>query len=155
MAISFIGGGNWSDRIKPPTSRKSLTNFITKCCIEYTGFELTTLVVICTDFTGSFKSNYHTITPTTALFLHVMVYIYGKCCNMSRFICILCIYLYCGCRTSYQEGTVSIRYNHTTFVCFPKSGHGFPISHAVVVKWDRVEVIIRFADRLAANHSLK
>ena len=37
--------------------RTSLTNFITKCCIEYTspwtGFELPTLVVIGTDCTGS------------------------------------------------------------------------------------------------------
>jgi hypothetical protein len=37
-------------------------------CIEYTspwmGFKLTTLVVIGTDCTGSFKSNYHTITTT-------------------------------------------------------------------------------------------
>ena len=31
-----------------------------------TGFELTTLVVIATDCTGSCKSNYHTITKTTA-----------------------------------------------------------------------------------------
>ena len=30
------------------------------------GFELTTLVIICTDCTGSCKSNYHTITTTTA-----------------------------------------------------------------------------------------
>jgi hypothetical protein len=30
------------------------------------GFELTTLVVIGTDFTGSYKSNYHTIMTTTA-----------------------------------------------------------------------------------------
>jgi hypothetical protein len=30
-----------------------------------TGFELTTLVVIGTDYTGSCKSNYHTITVTT------------------------------------------------------------------------------------------
>jgi hypothetical protein len=30
------------------------------------GFELTTLVVICTDCTASCKSNYHTITITTA-----------------------------------------------------------------------------------------
>jgi hypothetical protein len=41
-----------------------------QCCIEYTspgtGFALTTLVVICTDCTGSCKSNYHTITTTTA-----------------------------------------------------------------------------------------
>jgi hypothetical protein len=44
-----------------------------KCCIEYTlqwtRFELTTLVVIGTDCTGSCKSNYHTITTTTAPFL--------------------------------------------------------------------------------------
>jgi hypothetical protein len=32
----FIGGGNWSTRRKPPTYRKSMTNFITQCCIEYT-----------------------------------------------------------------------------------------------------------------------
>ena len=51
--------------------RKSLTNFITLCCIEYTspqtGFELTTLVVIGTDCTGSCKSNYHMITAMTPL----------------------------------------------------------------------------------------
>ena len=48
------------------TFRKSLTNFITLCCTEYTsswtGFELTTLVMIGTDCTGSCKSNFHTIT---------------------------------------------------------------------------------------------
>ena len=47
---------------------KSLTNFITQCCIEYTSpwaeFELTILVVICTDSIGSCKPNYHTITTT-------------------------------------------------------------------------------------------
>ena len=40
-------------------------------CIEYTsperGFQLTTLVVLCTDCTTSCKSNYHTITAVTAL----------------------------------------------------------------------------------------
>jgi hypothetical protein len=55
----------------PPTCRKSLTNYITTCCIEYTspcgGFELTTpVMVIGTDCTGSCKSNYHMITTTTA-----------------------------------------------------------------------------------------
>jgi len=30
------------------------------------GFELTTIVVTCTDYIGSYKSNYHTITTTTA-----------------------------------------------------------------------------------------
>ena len=49
--------------------RKSLTNFITQCCMEYTlswtRFEPKTLVLIGTDCTGSCKSNYHTITTTT------------------------------------------------------------------------------------------
>jgi hypothetical protein len=53
-----------------PICCKSMTNFITKCCIEYTspwtGFKLTTLVTIGTDCTGSCKSNYHTITTRTA-----------------------------------------------------------------------------------------
>ena len=56
-------------RRKPPTYRKALTNFITKCCIEYTsilaGFELTTLVVKGTGCTGSCKSSYHTIITRT------------------------------------------------------------------------------------------
>ena len=75
MAVSFICWGNRSNRRKPPICRKSLTNFITLCCIEYTlpwmVFELTTLVVIDTDCTGSCKSNYHTIMTTTAS-LYVM-----------------------------------------------------------------------------------
>jgi len=36
MTVSFIGGGNQSTWRKPLTCRKSLTNFITLCCIEYT-----------------------------------------------------------------------------------------------------------------------
>jgi hypothetical protein len=52
------------------TRRKSLTNFITQCSIEYTspcmGIESITLVVTGTDCTGSCKSNYHTITTKTA-----------------------------------------------------------------------------------------
>jgi hypothetical protein len=67
MVVSFIGGGN---RRKALTCRKSLTNFITECCILYTspwmGFELTTLVVKGTDCTGSCKSNNHTITTPMA-----------------------------------------------------------------------------------------
>jgi hypothetical protein len=34
--------------------------------LVWSGYELTTLVVICTDCIGSFKSNYHTITTMTA-----------------------------------------------------------------------------------------
>jgi hypothetical protein len=65
VADSFIGGRNRSTRRKQPTCRKTLTIFITYCCIECTspwaGFELTTLVVIRTDCIGSYKSNYHAI----------------------------------------------------------------------------------------------
>ena len=70
VQVSFIGGGNQSTQRKAQTCHKSLTNFITKCCIEYTspwaGFELTKLVVIGTDCTGSCKSNYQTIMTSTA-----------------------------------------------------------------------------------------
>ena len=63
MAVSFLGGGKRSIRRKPQTWHKSIANFITKCCIEYTsplaGFEPTTLVVIGTAYIGSYKSNYH------------------------------------------------------------------------------------------------
>jgi hypothetical protein len=62
----FIGGGNKSTWRKPQVT----DNFITQYCNGYTsswaGFELTTLVVIDTDCTGSCKSNYHTITTITA-----------------------------------------------------------------------------------------
>jgi len=39
VAVNFIDGGNRSARKKPPTCRKSLTNFIISCCIEYTSPE--------------------------------------------------------------------------------------------------------------------
>ena len=69
MEVSVIGGGNRRTWRKLPTCRKSLTNFIKLCGVEYTspctGLELTMLVVIDTDCTGRCKSNYHTITTTT------------------------------------------------------------------------------------------
>jgi len=37
MVVSFIGGGNQSTRRKPPTCRKSLTNFITECIDQICG----------------------------------------------------------------------------------------------------------------------
>jgi len=64
----YHGGGN----------PKYLTNFIIYSCIEYTspwtGFKLTTLMVICTDCTGSCKSNYHMI-PTTTVPFSIEVFI--------------------------------------------------------------------------------
>ena len=56
----------WRTQRKQPTCRKSLTNFITQYCIEYTS-PSPTLVVVGTDCTGGCKSNYHMI--TTAPFL--------------------------------------------------------------------------------------
>ena len=47
---------------KPEYSEKTTD----QCCIAWVRFELTTLVVIDTDCIGSCKSNYHTITTTTA-----------------------------------------------------------------------------------------
>ena len=56
---------------KPPNYRKSLTNCITYCCMEYTspwtGLKLTTLVGIGTDCTVSCTFRYHTIATTTSL----------------------------------------------------------------------------------------
>ena len=65
VAVCFIDGGNRSTRWKPPTSRKSLKNFITLYTSPWSRFELTTSVAICTDCIGNCKSNYHTITTTT------------------------------------------------------------------------------------------
>jgi hypothetical protein len=63
VVVCFTVGENWSTLGKPQTCRKSLTNFFTYCCIEYTsswaGFKLTTLVVISTVCTVSCESYYH------------------------------------------------------------------------------------------------
>jgi hypothetical protein len=62
-------GGQFYWWRKPPTCL-SQTQTLSHKTVEYTspwtGFELTTLVVIGTDYTGSCKSNYRTITSTTA-----------------------------------------------------------------------------------------
>ena len=56
VAVRFTGGGNRSIQRKPLTCHKSLTNFITQWCNEYTlswvGFELTVLVAF--DHTNNF-----------------------------------------------------------------------------------------------------
>ena len=53
-----------------PTWRKSLKNYqlmLYRVHLAWEGFELTTLVVIGTDYIGSYRSNYHTITTTMAI----------------------------------------------------------------------------------------
>ena len=46
--------------------------------LAWAGFELTMLVVIGTDCIGSYKSNYHTITNTTAPILFSLSYVDNK-----------------------------------------------------------------------------
>ena len=71
VSISFIGGGDrstWENHRPVPSHCQTLS--YNQHCIEYslpwTGFELTTLVVIGTECTCNCKSNYHTIMTTTA-----------------------------------------------------------------------------------------
>jgi hypothetical protein len=63
---------------------KTLINFITYCCVEYTspwmGFEPTTLVVIGTDCTGSCKFNYHiSLQAPIILQQYCFPHNYGNC----------------------------------------------------------------------------
>ena len=75
MAVSFISGGNRRTQRKLLTCRKSLTNFINimlyRGHLAWAEFKLPTLVVIGTDCTGSWISNYHTITTMTATQAHL------------------------------------------------------------------------------------
>jgi hypothetical protein len=68
MAVSFIGGGTSNQR-KPPTCRKSQTNFyqIKLYLVHITMNGILTLVVIDPDCIVSCKSKYHSITTMTTL----------------------------------------------------------------------------------------
>ena len=63
MAVSFIGGGN-PEYPEKPTDLQQVTDILLYTT-PLAGFELTTSVVIGTDYISSCKSNYHTITATT------------------------------------------------------------------------------------------
>jgi hypothetical protein len=57
----------WLKIGKPATSHwQTISHNVVSSTPCLKGFELTTLVVIDTDCIGSYKSNYHTITATTA-----------------------------------------------------------------------------------------
>ena len=67
VAVNFIGEGNKSTWRKPLTCRASLTlSHNASVHLAWDGFKLTTLALISTDCIGSYKSNNHTITTTTA-----------------------------------------------------------------------------------------
>jgi hypothetical protein len=87
--VSFIGGGNQSTRrswwsvllveetrvpgdLPQVTDKLYHNKMLYWLILSWAGFELTMLVVIGTDYIGSYKSNYHTIaTTTTPLFQYV------------------------------------------------------------------------------------
>ena len=60
VSFSFYFVSHFIGTRKSPTCCQSLTNFITRCYIEYIWPE------ICTDCIGSYKSSYNKLTTTTA-----------------------------------------------------------------------------------------
>jgi hypothetical protein len=69
MVVSFIGGGK-RECMEKTIALSQVTDklyYILFYTSPWVGFELTTLVVIGTDYTGSCKSKYHTIMAMMAL----------------------------------------------------------------------------------------
>ena len=82
VAVSFLVGGNRNTRRNHRSTKmydKLHANFITECCIKFTspwaGFELITLLVICTNYIGSCKANYQPITAHLTLKITVFEYL--------------------------------------------------------------------------------
>ena len=61
MAVSFIGGWNWSSQEKTTDLPQVTDKLYNILHFAWAGFELTTLVMIGTDCIGSCKSNHHMI----------------------------------------------------------------------------------------------
>ena len=66
------------------TDLLQVTDKLYHIMLTWTGFEITTLVVIGTDCTGSCKSNYHTIMTTIAP--TDIVFLYIKCLDIITFL---------------------------------------------------------------------
>jgi hypothetical protein len=76
FGYNYRGGGNQSTRRKPPACCKSLISH--KSCIKYTW----PWVEICTDCSGSCKSNYHTNTTMTTTHLSLSPFPTCICRNL-------------------------------------------------------------------------
>ena len=79
MAVSFIGGG--THRLVA-SQWQTLSHTLYQVHLAWAGFELTMLVMICTDCICSYKSNYYTI--TTTMHAHV-VYSYFTVMRIAHF----------------------------------------------------------------------
>jgi hypothetical protein len=85
VALSCIGRRNRRIRRKPHTCRVTNKRYhIMLYTSPWSRFELTPSVVIGTDCISSFKSNYHTITDTTAAYIGVKhIFVMWVTCGVS------------------------------------------------------------------------
>jgi hypothetical protein len=84
----IVVGFNYGTTRKKTTDLSQVTNKLDHIVLytsPWSGFELKTLVVICTNCTGSCKSNFHTITAITA---PELFWLYPKCSGQ-RFLSVL------------------------------------------------------------------
>ena len=109
MTVSFIGGGNRRIRRKPPMHLSQVNDklyHIMLYSLPWSRFELAISVLIGTDCIANCKSNYHTITATTAPRSIVCFY----------YVCVLFVFICCE-----SWGVTLIKYFVSCLVCITVS----------------------------------